>query len=94
MAQIFNKVNIAVVMLVFRDISAVIFERGISTGKTEGLGLAWMLERIKSRTSGQNFHDLVKAVHLSGSDIETEILQTFGSEQKSDFQVEGDSTNY
>jgi hypothetical protein len=84
----FNKMNIAVVMLGFRDISAVIFERGISSGKTEGLGLAWMLERIKSRTSGQNLHELLKAVHLSGSTLKPRYCKPLARSKKSDFQVE------
>ncbi len=84
----FNKMNIAVVMLGFRDISAVIFERGISTGKTEGLGLAWMLERIKSRTSGQNLHDLLKAVHLSGPTLKPRYCKPLARSKKSDFKVE------
>ncbi|MEH2002573.1 MAG: ParM/StbA family protein [Nostoc sp.] len=84
----FNKVNIAVVMLGFRDISAVIFERGISTGKTEGLGLAWMLERIKSRTSGQNLHDLLKAVHLSGSALKPRYFNTLARSKNAEFKAE------
>ncbi|WP_181852964.1 hypothetical protein [Nostoc sp. ATCC 53789] len=75
-------------MLGFRDISAVIFERGISTGKTEGLGLAWMLERIKSRTSGQNLHDLLKAVHLSGPTLKPRYCKPLARSKKSDFKVE------
>ncbi|UKP01134.1 ParM/StbA family protein [Nostoc sp. UHCC 0870] len=83
----FNKMNIAVVMLGFRDISAVIFTRGISTGKTEGLGLAWMLERIKSRTSGQNLNDLLKAVHLSGSALKPRFFNTLARSKNAEFKA-------
>ncbi|MBD2303398.1 ParM/StbA family protein [Nostoc sp. FACHB-87] len=88
LGQDFNRVNMAVVMMGFRDISSVIFERGISRGKTEGLGLAWMLDRIKSRTSGQKLHDLLKAVHLSGSTIKPKHFKNLARSKNAEFKAE------
>lgn len=84
----FNQMSIAVIMLGFRDISAVLFERGLSSGKSQNLGLGWMLERIQSRTSGQNLQDLLLAIHQSGSTFKPKYFRPLARSKKPEFKAE------
>lgn len=84
----FNQLNIAVLMLGFRDISVVLFERGLSSGKSDNLGLAWMLEKIKSRTSGQNLQDLLSAIHQSGTTLKPKFFKSLARSKKAEFRAE------
>ncbi|MFN6572025.1 ParM/StbA family protein [Dendronalium sp. ChiSLP03b] len=84
----FNLLHIAVLMFGFRDISVVLFERGLSSGRTENLGLAWMLERIKNRTSGQNLQGLLLAIHQSGSTIKQKYFKSLARSRKAEFQAD------
>jgi hypothetical protein len=83
----FNQMNIAVLMLGFRDISAVLFERGLSSGTSDNLGLAWMLERVKSRTSGQNLQDLLLAIHQSGATLKPKYFKSLARSKKAEFKA-------
>lgn len=84
----FNQMSVAVVMLGFRDISIVRFEKGLSFGSSEKLGLAWLLEKIKSRTSGQNLSDLLKPVHQSGASLKAKYFKSLAKSKKAEFKTE------
>lgn len=84
----FNQLSIAVLMFGFRDISAVRFERGLSSGSSTSLGLAWMLEKIKNRTSGQNLQDLLLAIHQSGATPKAKYFKSLARSKKAEFRAE------
>ncbi|WP_072207820.1 ParM/StbA family protein [Mastigocoleus testarum] len=84
----FNSMNIAVLMLGYRDISSVVFEKGVSSGSSDKYGLTWMLKNIKNSTSGQNLTNLVKPVHLSGSSPAPKHFKSLAKSKKEEFRVE------
>ncbi|MHC5896567.1 hypothetical protein [Nostoc sp.] len=80
--------NIAVVMLGFRDISAVIFERGISTeNRRFGFSLdAGENQKPNIRTDGTICY--LKAVHLSGSALKPRYFNTLARSKNAEFKAE------
>ena len=85
----FNFMNIAVLMFGYRDISAVVFERGLSKGQTDNLGLAWMVEQVKRRTSGQkNTQALLSAIHQSGATLKPKYFKPLARSKKAEFKAE------
>ena len=85
----FNFMNIAVLMFGYRDISAVVFERGLSKGQTDNLGLAWMVEQVKRRTSGQkNSQALLEAIHQSGANLKPKYFKSLARSKKAEFKAE------
>ena len=83
----FNSMTIAVLMLGYRDISCVVFERGIASGSSDGFGLVWMLDKIKNLTSGQNLYDLVKPIHQAGGKPNEKNLKSLVKSRKEEFKV-------
>ncbi|WP_341531424.1 ParM/StbA family protein (plasmid) [Nostoc sp. UHCC 0302] len=68
--------TVAVVMLGYRDISILLVERGeMSVGRTESLGFAKMVDRVKSQTSGLDQHQLVTAMCKAGKNISSKALE-------------------
>ncbi len=82
----FNQMNIAVLMFGYRDLSAVLFEKGLTSGKTESLGLAWMVEKVRSRTSGQNSSQLLLAIHQSGPTLKPKYFKSLARSKKAEFK--------
>jgi len=69
----FNNKKIASIMLGYRDVSVVLFERGVINGQTERLGMVKMLQIIQSRTLDQTTREreqrLLETIHRLGKDI-------------------------
>lgn len=85
----FNSMAIAVVMFGYRDISVVLFERGLSSGETASLGLSWMVERVKRLTSGQkDAQALLEAIHSSGATIKSKYFKPLARSKKADFRMD------
>jgi len=85
----FNSMAIALVMFGYRDISVVLFERGLSSGATENLGLSWMVERVKKLTSGQkDTQALLEAIHCSGATIKPKFFKPLARSKKADFRLD------
>ncbi len=85
----FNSMAIAVVMFGYRDISVVLFERGLSSGETMNLGLSWMVERVKRLTSGQkDTQALLEAIHSSGATIKPKYFKPLARSKKADFKMD------
>ncbi len=67
--------TVAVVMVGYRDVSVLLVERGdMSSGYTEPLGFARMIESVKCQTSGLNQHQLVAAICKAGKGINPKAL--------------------
>ena len=75
-------------MLGYRDISVVVSERGVITGKTEDIGLAEMIKLVISRTSGLEPQPLLKAIHQTGSAIKPKSFERLAKSQNAEFKAE------
>ena len=85
----FNSMVIALVMFGYRDISVVLFERGLSSGATENLGLSWMIERVKRLTSGQkDTQAMLEAIHQSGATVKPKYSKPLARSKKADFRMD------
>ncbi len=85
----FNSMVIALVMFGYRDISVVLFERGLSSGATENLGLSWMIERVKRLTSGQkDTQAMLEAIHQSGATVKPKYFKPLARSKKADFRMD------
>ena len=87
-SDVFKSMNIAVLMLGYRDISSVVFEKGISSGSSDRYGLTWMLEKIKDSTSGQSLSQLVKPIHFSGRFPKVKHLKNLARSKRADFRAQ------
>ncbi|MDJ0773768.1 MAG: ParM/StbA family protein [Mastigocoleus sp. MO_167.B18] len=87
-SDFFNSKNIGVLMLGYRDISSVVFEKGLSSGSSDKYGLTWMLKKIKDSTSGQSLSQLVKPVHTSGRVPKERYLKNLARSRRADFRAQ------
>lgn len=83
-----DRKKVIVIMIGYRDISVVISERGIITGKTEALGLAEMISLIISRTSGLDPNLLLLAIHQTGTANKAKSVEQLARSQKAGFKAE------
>lgn len=84
----FNSMAIAILMLGYRDVSTVVFDRGIPSGSSDKFGLVWMLEKIRTLTSGQNLYDLIKPIHQAGSKPNEKNLKSLIKSKNEDFRAD------
>ena len=84
----FDQKKILVIMLGYRDISIVVSERGVITGKTEALGLAEMIKLITCRTSRLEVDLLLKAIHQAGNVIKSKYFEGLVRSRKDGFKAD------
>lgn len=65
----FDSKKIISVMIGYRDISVIKFDKGIIKGETEKLGMVEMITLIQKKTSGQDAQRLLSAIHQAGKKI-------------------------
>lgn len=69
----FSNKKIASMMFGYRDVSVVLFDKGVISGKTERLGMTKMLQFVQSRTFDQTTRQreqrLLETIHQLGKDI-------------------------
>lgn len=69
--------NLLVVMLGYRNISYLLMERGkLTKGETEDLGLAWLINKVKERTSGLQTRDLIVAISQGGKTVKKSAFKS------------------
>lgn len=68
----FRQKKVAALMLGYRDASLALVDRGVTSGTTVPLGMAWLLQRVRQRTAGQELESLAIAIHRAGVKIRPE----------------------
>ncbi|MEM7561293.1 MAG: ParM/StbA family protein, partial [Planctomycetota bacterium] len=68
----FRHKKVVALMLGYRDASLALVDRGVTSGATVPLGMAWLLQRVRQRTAGQELASLAIAVHRAGTKIRPE----------------------
>lgn len=83
----FETKKIVVIMFGYRDISILLFERGIPTGFTVTLGMAEMIDLVTRRTSGLEADSLLRAIHQTGTNIKPKNFEHLAKSRNAEFKA-------
>ncbi|MEG3437859.1 ParM/StbA family protein [Pannus brasiliensis CCIBt3594] len=82
-----KSVNIAVIMLGYRNSSLLVLEKGeLTKGMTGDLGFAKMIDRIQLCTSGQKAEVLVSVICAAGGKPGKKVLQTLARSHRTELR--------
>jgi hypothetical protein len=86
----FNHMKVTTVMIGFRDLSMVSFERGVHQGVTDRLGSHHLIELVQQRTAGQYSQQrerkLLEAIHRAGKTIKPKDFKSLLLSRSSYYQ--------
>ena len=92
MGAAFSQLKVVTLMFGYRDISAVVLNRGVTSGVTEPIGLLKMLQMVQNCTSGHNspsrVRQLLETIHRAGKEIKTKNFSHLALSKKPERRVE------